>query len=108
MQAGPDCVNGFKKARKRCQRDFGTCTLGALVSASAPPFWQGLVVEALCVVAKLNCDDDAEEDYNDCVLEEFIPGQLPPATGELTIHCDKFADTCWTTDSNGKYVKTLK
>jgi hypothetical protein len=46
----------------------------------------------------------------ECLLETVSADGPPPVTGEITIHCTggrSTVDSCWTTDSNGKYIETL-
>ena len=52
------------------------------------------------MVTKVTCDGRAKQDYHECMLEAVE--QNPPPSDELTLHCN--IDSCWTTDSNGKYV----
>ncbi|PJJ07101.1 hypothetical protein CLU83_0245 [Flavobacterium sp. 1] len=104
-QVVPDTKCGRRLIRNwnRCNQDFGGCAVGAIVSTYAGG-WPGLVMAAICMYNKVNCQNRAQENYTEC-LTEVIEG-VPPPTGELTIHCtlDAVVDSCWTTDSNGKYV----
>ena len=102
-----NCAGDFNRAIGRCNGDFGTCAVFAVAGAYAG-LAPGLLAAAYCMVTKLTCDKRAKEDYKICTIEQVYPGGPTPPTGVVTLHCDKFADTCWTTDSNGKYIETLK
>lgn len=107
-QVVPDTKCGWLLTRNwnRCNEDFAGCAVGAVIGAAVGGLFPGLVAAAGCIYTKVNCQNRAQEDYTEC-LTEIIDG-VPPPTGELTLHCtdDILAtvDSCWTTDSNGKYV----
>lgn len=101
LVGGPNCARAFNRNIDECAEDFGVCAVFAVAGAYAG-LAPGLLAAAYCMVTKITCDSRAKRDYKECVLTPL--GSVPPPTGELTIHCDKFADSCWTTDSNGKYV----
>lgn len=104
-----NCASTFNKTIDRCAGDFGICAVFAVAGAYvglAP----GLLQAAYCMVSKVNCDSRAKQDYKECVITPFTPGGPPPSpstppTGVVTIHCDP--DSCWTTDSNGKFVERI-
>ncbi|MBW4360895.1 hypothetical protein [Flavobacterium taihuense] len=88
----------------RCNQDFSGCAVGAVIVAAAG-LWPGLAAAAGCMYTKVNCQNRAQEDYTECLVAYTIG--VPPLTGELTLHCTDMraaVDSCWTTDSNGKYV----
>jgi len=102
--SGSSCARTFNNSRGDCIEDFAVCAAGAIYAAGGG-IWPGLVVAAGCMAMKYFCDKRAKRDYKECVIMPM--GTVPPPTGELTIHCTAFAieeDSCWTTDSNGKYV----
>ncbi len=108
-QAVPNdkCGRLLTRNWSRCNRAFGACAVSAIAGAAAG-IWPGLIGAAVCMYSKYDCQKNAQEDYTECLLES---ADLPPATGELTLHCTvsdplatTAADSCWTTDSNGKYV----
>jgi len=104
-QAESSCSKAWRKNRNRCLRDYGVCSVGSIAAAFIPPFWPALVGAAICLASKVNCESDAKQDWLDC--DPVLAGTPPPPTGELTIHCTDMrsaVDSCWTTDSNGKYV----
>nr|WP_315239096.1 hypothetical protein [uncultured Flavobacterium sp.] len=94
------CARSFNNSRGDCIEDFAVCSAGAIYAA-AGGLWPGLAVAAGCMAMKLLCDHRVKRDYKECLQSKE---DVPPTTGELTVHCDKYADSCWTTDSNGKYV----
>jgi hypothetical protein len=101
-----NCARTFNKTIDRCAGDFGSCAVGAVIGA-AFGYFPGLLAAAQCMYTKYNCDSRAKEDYKECLIESVSPDGPPPPTGELTLHCTDMraaVDSCWTTDSNGKYV----
>ncbi|MBF4515702.1 hypothetical protein IRZ71_05085 [Flavobacterium sp. ANB] len=102
-----NCARTFNKTINRCASDFGVCAVFAVAGAYGG-IVPGLLGAAYCMATKLSCDGRAKEDYRECLVEPVSPDGPPPVTGELTIHCtDRWSstvDSCWTTDSNGKYV----
>jgi hypothetical protein len=99
------CGGFLNRDWTRCNQDFGGCAVGAVIVAAAG-LWPGLAAAAGCMYTKVNCQNRAQEDYTEC-LTELMNGDVPPLTGELTLHCTDIraeVDSCWTTDSNGKYV----
>lgn len=104
LVGNPNCASTFNKSINRCAGDFGTCAVFAVAGAYAG-LAPGLLAAAYCMVTKISCDSRAKEDYKECVLEPMNPDGPPPPTGEITMHCDR--DSCWTTDSNGKYIERV-
>lgn len=101
---GDDCSKTFNKTINRCAGDFGTCAVFAVAGAYAG-LAPGLLAAAYCMTSKLSCDSRAKQDFRECKAEQVNPDGPPPVTGEVTVHCDR--DSCWTTDSNGKYIETI-
>lgn len=102
---GPaNCGRNFNQDIDDCAEDFGQCAVFAIAGAYAG-IVPGLLGAAYCMTTKITCDNRAKREYKECVYEKVDEG-TPPPTGELTIHCTMMAveDSCWTTDSNGKYV----
>jgi len=102
---GPaNCGRDFNQNIDDCAEDFGDCAVFAIAGAYAG-IVPGLLAAAYCMKTKITCDNRAKRQYKECVYEQVNEG-TPPPTGELTIHCTMMAveDSCWTTDSNGKYV----
>lgn len=100
-----NCARIFNKTIDRCADDYIYCAIGAIVGTAFGGYAAGLPAAATCMVSKLNCDGRAKEDYRECLIEPVSPDGPPPPTGELTLHCDR--DSCWTTDSNGKFVERI-
>lgn len=104
-----NCARTFNKTINRCAGDFGVCAVFAVAGAYGGVV-PGLLAAAYCMTTKLSCDSRAKEDYMECLLEPVSADGPPPVTGEITIHCTggrSTVDSCWTTDSNGKYIETL-
>ncbi|MEO8240009.1 MAG: hypothetical protein ABI576_18025 [Flavobacterium sp.] len=99
-----NCARTFNKTITRCTADFGTCAVFAIAGAYAG-LAPGLLAAAYCMVTKYTCDSRAKEDYRECLIEPVSPDGPPPVTGEVTLHCVR--DSCWTTDSNGKYIERI-
>jgi hypothetical protein len=98
------CIRLLNRNWKYCNQDFAGCAVSAVIVAAAG-LWPGLAAAAGCMYQKVNCQNRAQVDYTEC-LTEVVKG-MPPPTGVLTIHCTDMravVDSCWTTDSNGKYV----
>lgn len=104
LVGSPNCASTFNKSIDRCAGDFGTCAVFAVAGAYAGLI-PGLLSAAYCMATKITCDNRAKQDYKECVLEPMSPDGPPPPTGELTLHCNR--DSCWTTDSNGKFVERI-
>ncbi|MFH6942451.1 hypothetical protein [Flavobacterium sp. FlaQc-50] len=100
--AGPNCGGAFNTSIRRCAGDFGTCAVFAVAGAYAG-LAPGLLAAAYCMVTKISCDSRAKEDYKACAFTRSHPDEPKPPTGKITTNCDK--DSCWTTDSNGKYIE---
>lgn len=105
LVGGPDCGRNFNKNINRCATDFGTCAVFAVIGAGAAGFLPALPGAVYCMVTKIICDNRAKEDYKEC-LYELMPDEGLPPTGEITLKCDQ--DSCWTVDSNGKYIETKR
>lgn len=104
LVGAPSCGGTFNKSVDRCAGDFGTCAVFAVAGAYAG-LAPGLLAAAYCMVTKISCDNRAKEDYKECI-HAYIPDGYVPPTGVLTLKCD--LDSCWTVDSNGKYIETKR
>ena len=105
QQVVPKCARAFNNGIDDCAEDFGICAVGAIYAASGG-IWPGVIGGAVCMVIKLRCDGRVKRDYKECLATPAVIDVKPP-TSALTIHCTSgltVVDSCWTTDSNGKYV----